>query len=75
MSKFLELAISILPLLFVAVPGSAATDPRIANLALCRDSWMDWERSDRSTLDDFGNFLRTNFSRDEDSRGSRQTRQ
>jgi hypothetical protein len=60
--KLLRLARSLIPLLLAAVPASAGGDPRIESLALCRDSWMDWERNDPSALDSFGNFLRMNLA-------------
>jgi hypothetical protein len=64
--KRLQLAESLLPLLLAAVPASAAGDPRIEDLALCRDSWMDWERNDPSALDSFGNFLGVNLAHNTD---------
>lgn len=49
----------VLTLLVFAMPAWAVSDPRIENLALCRDSWLDWKNTDPSALDSFGAFLRS----------------
>jgi hypothetical protein len=43
----------LLSLLAVVVPAAAADDARIENLALCRDSWVDWKTADPAKLDSF----------------------
>jgi len=51
-----------LALLIVAMPAWGANDPVVENLALCRDSWVDWKRTDPSKLTSFGAFLRSDFT-------------
>lgn len=51
-----------LTLLVVAMPAWGASDPRIENLTLCRDSWLDWKNTAPSKLESFGAFLRSGFS-------------
>jgi hypothetical protein len=51
----------ILTLLVGVIPG--ADDPRVENLALCRDSWLDWKTTDPAKLDSFGAYLRSAFAR------------
>ena len=53
-----------LTLLVVAMPAWGASDPRVENLALCRDSWLDWKNSAPAKLESFGAFLRSDFSHD-----------
>lgn len=64
MMKSLRLAGSMLALLVAAAPASGAGDPRIERFALCRDSWLDLEKSDPAALDDFGAYLASAFTRD-----------
>jgi len=45
-----------------AAPAWSADDPRVENLALCRDSWLDWKTTDPAKLDSFGAFFRSAFS-------------
>jgi hypothetical protein len=52
----------LLTLLVGVVPAWGADDPRVENLALCRDSWLDWKSSDRAKLDSFGAFVRSAFA-------------
>ena len=54
-------AAGIIALLVAATPAWGANDPRIADLALCRDSWLDWKTADPAKLEGFGSFLRSNF--------------
>jgi hypothetical protein len=37
-------------LLLGATPAWGADDPRVENLALCRDSWLDWKTADPAKL-------------------------
>jgi hypothetical protein len=53
---------SMFALLVAAMPAWGASDPRVENLALCRDSWLDWKNSDPSKLESFGVFLRSDFA-------------
>lgn len=62
--KSVRLAGQMLALLVAAVPASAASDPRIENFALCRDSWLDLEKSDPAALASFGSFLDSAFTPD-----------
>ena len=64
--KFLRPAGPALALLIAAVPASGAADPRIENFALCRDSWLELEKSDPAALEDFGAFLRSDFTEGSD---------
>lgn len=52
----------ILTLLVVAMPAWGASNPRVENLALCRDSWLDWKSTDPAKLESFGAFLRSDFA-------------
>lgn len=50
------------PLLAIALTAvPAATDPRIADLALCRESWLEWKTSDPARLANLAAFLQSNF--------------
>ena len=40
-------------------------DPRVEDLALCRDSWLDWKSTAPSKLESFGAFLRSDFAHNE----------
>lgn len=51
----------LLTLLVMAMPAWAASDLRIENLAMCRDSWLDWKSDDPAKLESFGAFLRSDF--------------
>lgn len=48
-------------LLFAATPAWGASDPRIADLAFCRSSWLDWKTNDPAKLESVGSYLRSNF--------------
>ena len=52
----------LLTLLVGAAPALAADDPRIENLALCRDSWLDWKKSDPVQLNSFVAFVGSAFT-------------
>jgi hypothetical protein len=55
-------------LLVGVIPAWSADDPRVENLALCRDSWLDWKKTDPAKLDSFGAFFRAAFThRDNDA--------
>lgn len=44
---------------FPAFPISAAPDPALTRMALCRDSWLDWSRSEPAKFEAFrGSFMR-----------------
>src|SRR5436190_20014271 len=55
----------LLTLLVVALPARGASDPRVEDLALCRDSWLDWKSTDPAKLESFGAFLRSDFAHDD----------
>ena len=52
----------LLALLHGVTPAWAAADPWIENLALCRDSWLDWKKTDPAKLNSFSEFLRSGFT-------------
>lgn len=55
------------PLLAVALTtATTATDPRIADLALCRESWLEWKTSDPARLESMATYLRSGFTRGDD---------
>lgn len=56
------LASPMLAILVAVTPAWSASDPRLENLALCRDSWLDWKNSDPSALDSFGAYFRLAFA-------------
>ncbi|MBV1686118.1 hypothetical protein KRR38_30035 [Novosphingobium sp. G106] len=49
----------------VAAPAWSTSDPGIENLALCRDSWLDWKSIAPAKLQSFGAFLRSDFTHSE----------
>jgi hypothetical protein len=51
----------LMALLAGALPAAAADDARIENLALCRDSWLDWKNAEPAKLDSFVAYFRTVF--------------
>ncbi len=52
----------LLTLLVGVMPAWGADDPRVENLALCRDSWLDWKNTDPAKVDSLGAFLRSAFA-------------
>jgi hypothetical protein len=56
-------------LLFVvlagAMPAWGADDPRVESLALCRDSWVDWKKTDKAKFDSFVTFVRSAFTQND----------
>jgi hypothetical protein len=56
-------------LLITAVPAWAAGDPRIEQFALCRESWLDLEKSDPAALESFGEHFRSEFTHDSEGDG------
>lgn len=52
----------LLTLLLGALPAWGADDPRLESLALCRESWLDWQRTDPAKLDSFAAYFRSAFS-------------
>ena len=59
------LAGSLLTLLAGGMPAWGADDPRLENLALCRDSWLDWKKTDPAELDSLAAFMRAAFTHDD----------
>ena len=55
-------AAMLLTLLVGVTPVWGADDPRVENLALCRDSWLDWKNTDPAKLDSLAAFLRSTFA-------------
>lgn len=62
--RFLRLSGPTLALLIAAAPASSADDPRVENFALCRESWLELEKSDPAALESFGIYLNSAFSHD-----------
>lgn len=56
----------LLALLVGVAPAVRADDQRIENLALCRDSWLDWKNTDPARLDSFGAYFRSAFAHNGD---------
>jgi hypothetical protein len=52
----------LLALVVGVIPAWGADDPRLEDLALCRDSWLDWKNTDPAKLDSFGAYLRSAFA-------------
>jgi len=52
----------LLTLLVGAMPAWGADDPRVEDLALCRDSWLDWKKMAPAKLDSFVVFFRSAFT-------------
>ena len=64
--KCARLTAPMLAILVAVSPAWGASDPRVVNLALCRDSWLDWKDSAPSALDSFGSYLRSEFTQNSD---------
>jgi hypothetical protein len=47
----------------VITPACAADDVSIERMATCRDSWLDWEKTDPGQLKNFYDHFRSDFSR------------
>ena len=52
----------LLMVLLGALPAWGADDPRLESLALCRESWLDWQRTDPAKLDSFAAYFRSAFT-------------
>ena len=52
----------LLTLLVGVMPAYAADEPRVENLALCRDSWLDWKKTDPAKSDGFVAFFGSAFT-------------
>jgi hypothetical protein len=52
----------LLALLLGVAPAWGADEPRVENLALCRDSWVDWKSKDPGKLDSIAAFFRSAFT-------------
>jgi hypothetical protein len=52
----------LLTLLVGVIPARGADDPRVENLALCRDSWLDWKKTDPAKSDSFVAFVGSAFT-------------
>lgn len=49
-------------LLVGIVPARGADDPRVENLALCRDSWVDWKKTDPAKMESYVTFVRLSLT-------------
>jgi hypothetical protein len=63
--KIASLATVLAILQIAIVPVWGADDPGLARLATCRDSWLDWQKTDPDQLKKFGEHFRAEFSRGE----------
>ena len=61
--KTLSSAAIVLALQLASVPARADGDIAIERMATCRNSWLDWSKSDPAQLKKFGDHFRTDFSR------------
>ena len=61
--KNVWLVVISLALLFAIVPARAADDGDLMRMALCKDSWFDWQKSAPAKLKAFGEHFRTEFAR------------
>ncbi len=52
----------LLSLLLGAAPAWGADDARVENLALCRDSWLDWQKTDPAALSAAAAYFRSAFA-------------
>jgi len=52
----------LLTLLLGVMPARGADDPRLENLALCRDSWLEWKTSDPAKLNSVAAYFRFAFT-------------
>ena len=57
--RILTAVLAILSVL--GVPVRAADDAGLARMALCQDSWLDWQKSDPAKLKAFANRFRAGF--------------
>ena len=48
--------------LFSIVPALAGEDVGLARMAMCQDSWLDWQTKDPAQLKKFGDHLHSEFS-------------
>ena len=55
----------LLTLLVGVIPAWGADDPRVENLALCRDSWLEWKTTDPAKLNSVGAYLRSALARND----------
>jgi hypothetical protein len=56
----------LLAFLVGVIPALGADDRRVEDLALCRDSWLDWKNTDPARLDSFGAYFHSAFSHNGD---------
>jgi len=66
-------AIIVIALQVSVVPARAADDLSVERMATCRDSWLDWKKSDAAQLKIFADHLGSILSKEE-SEGSFPTR-
>jgi hypothetical protein len=53
---------ALVAVLAIAAPSRAADDPTIERLALCRDSWVDWSKSNPGQMEAFRNGIITGYT-------------
>jgi len=52
----------VIALLSAAAPAFAAEDTSLARMAMCQESWLDWQTKDPAQLKKFGEHLHAEFS-------------
>ena len=48
-------------LVFAVLPALAADDTGLTRMALCQDSWFDWQKNDPAKLKAFAGYFRSSF--------------
>ena len=60
--KIASLAGLLLAITYAAASAAGADDSGIERMATCKDSWLDWKKSDPERLAALGDHIRTGFS-------------
>jgi len=60
--KSLNRSAAVLALVILVDPASAAEDDALARMALCKDSWAEWNKTDPAKMKAFADRFRTQFS-------------
>lgn len=59
--KYQDLSAGLLALAMLLCPAMAADDDALARMALCKDSWVDWSKSDPAKMKAFADHFRPLF--------------
>jgi hypothetical protein len=60
--KFQNFSAGVLALAMLLCPALAADDDALARMALCKDSWVDWSKSDPAKMKAFADGFRAQFT-------------